>query len=261
MNRSTFISTGGYPLKSERLQELQTSFLIFNEFAALAGDLTIISGCKLTGTTVGNGYININNEILEFREADGSGTPNVIIIEEPIFRSFKNGVIKQVYTIRYATFGTNPDESWPWSDFEKIDPIKMMMQRLANLEKKNAVFQQGGGMVLWNKPASEIPDGWQEVVDWRGRMPVGFDSTQVEFNAIGKSLGSKKVKLTAANIPELEVKIKKSSSTSGGVADNFVVNINNNVGETTLKVNAGSANTDVNILNPYRVVMFIEFIG
>jgi hypothetical protein len=42
--------------------------------------------------------------------------------------------------------------------------------------KKTAVFQAGRGMVLWNKPAVDIQlDG--RIVDWRGRMPVGFDAS------------------------------------------------------------------------------------
>lgn len=149
MNKSIFIQTGGYPLKGERLQELQTSFSIFNEFGALAGNFTIISGCELTGTKVGNGYININNEILEFREADGSGTPNVIIIEETVSRSFKNGAIKPVYVNRYATFGT-AETSWPWSDFvrpfetknipgnliEQLSSFAGLLTRVAALEAK-----------------------------------------------------------------------------------------------------------------------------
>ncbi|URC13936.1 hypothetical protein [Flavobacterium sp. B183] len=116
MNRSNFNQTGGFPLKTERLQELQTAFKIFESFGQLAGDLTIISGCELVGTTVTNGVIFINGEPIDFREASVTMDSKVIIIEEPVNRAFENGTVKEVHSIRYATFGT-ADVSWPWSSF------------------------------------------------------------------------------------------------------------------------------------------------
>ena len=123
MNKSNFILTGGYPLKSERLQELQTAYNIFNSLGALAGNLTIISGCKLEGTTIKNGCVYIDGELFEFREAAITANSTVIIIEEVINRGFKNGANKQVHTIRYATFGTAAT-SWPWTDFKPLIEIK-----------------------------------------------------------------------------------------------------------------------------------------
>jgi hypothetical protein len=121
MNRSNFNQTGGFPLKTERLQELQTTFQILNAFGALAGNLTIISGCETVGSTVKNGFVYIDGELLEFREAGLTGTSRVIIIEEPVNRAFENGTVKNVYTIRYATFGTAAT-SWLWTDF--VRPIE-----------------------------------------------------------------------------------------------------------------------------------------
>lgn len=263
MNNSIFIQTGGYPLKAERLQELQTTISIFNSLGALAGNLTIISGCVLAGTTVGNGFVYINGELLEFREADGAGTPSVIIIEEAVNRAFKNGISKQVYTIRYATFGT-ADTSWPWSDFTRVSPMAVMMARLTTLEKKSAVFQAGGGMVLWNKPAADIPDGWQEVVDWRGRMPVGLDEVQTEFNVIGKTGGAKNKTLSISEIPEHDHDLPRDNGVPDGVSSmQSVVNSDNsdegiNAASKTGKRGGGQ---QFSLLNPYRVVLFIEYIG
>lgn len=131
MNKSNFIQTGGYPLKSERLQELQTAYSIFNSLGALAGNLTIISGCKLEGTTIKNGCVYIDGELFEFREAAITANSTVIIIEEVINRGFKNGANKQVHTIRYATFGTAAT-SWPWTDFKPLIEIKNIPLNLVN---------------------------------------------------------------------------------------------------------------------------------
>lgn len=118
MNRSNFNQTGGFPLKTERLQELQTAFQTMNAFGSLAGNLTIISGCEVVGSTVKPGFVNINNELLEFREAILEEDSAVIIIEEPVNRAFENGTVKEVHKIRYATFGT-AETSWLWSDFKR----------------------------------------------------------------------------------------------------------------------------------------------
>ncbi|MEY4902572.1 MAG: hypothetical protein RLZZ292_387 [Bacteroidota bacterium] len=259
MNKSDFNQTGGYPLKTERLQEMQTAYSIFNSLGALAGNLTIISGCTVTGTIVGDGYIYINGELLEFKEADGAGAPTVIIIETPVDRSFKNGAIKQVHTLRYATFGTAVD-FWPWSDFKRLDPIISMMARLNELEKKSAVFQAGGGMLFWNKPLADIPDGWQEVVDWRGRIPVGLDKNDPDFNIMGKMEGRKELIINANNIPKftlnytMPVRYNNTDDSPGGGTPYF------KPGTGTLEF--GTDNPDaINILNPYRVVLFIEYIG
>lgn len=258
MNKSNFIQTGGYPLNAERLQELQTAYSIFNSLGALAGNLTIISGCGLTGTVVGNGFVYIDGELIEFREADGAGTPDVIIIEEAVNRAFKNGVIKQVHTIRYATFGTAAT-SWPWSGFKRLDPIILMMARLEVLEKKSAVFQAGGGMVFWNKPAADIPAGWQEVVDWRGRMPVGFDVSQPEFNTMGKDGGAKNKTLSVAEMPSHSHAIGNSRRNTGGGSGGDENHPKTYAGVRDHITDTQGNGQEFSILNPYRTVLFIEY--
>jgi hypothetical protein len=129
MNKTNFNQTGGFPLKTERLQELQTTFQILNAFGALAGNLTIISGCETVGSTVKNGFVYINGELLEFREAGFTGSSTVIIMEELVNRVFENGTVKNVYTVRYATFGTAAT-SWLWSDFVRPMETKGLVAAL-----------------------------------------------------------------------------------------------------------------------------------
>ena len=255
MNKTNFIQTGGWPLKSERLQEQQTAYSIFNAYGSLAGNLTIISGCETLGTTVQDGVVYIDGELYDFKSASVTPTSTVIIIETPINRGFKNGVIKTVHTLRYATFGT-AETSWPWSDFKLLDPITELMRRLNVLEKKNAVFQAGGGMVLWNKPANQIPAGWQEVVEWRGRFPVGYDVTQTEFNAMGKQGGQKNKTLSIAEMPQHSHNIVLfDESGAGAPSGGSPSGASNGTGTTA---NAGSGQ-QFSILNPYRTVLFIEY--
>lgn len=150
MNSSKFVQTEGYPLTSERLQELQTTFQILNVFGNLAGNLTIISGCELSGSTVQNGYVFINGELLEFRAAAVDGNSKVVILEDKIYKTFKNGSSKEVYAIRYATIGTNTEASWLWSSFKRPFPTKDIEvfrsdfeNRLNVIETKLATIENG----------------------------------------------------------------------------------------------------------------------
>lgn len=195
MNKSNFILTGGYPLKVERLQELQTAYSIFNALGALAGELTIISGCKLTGTTIGDGVVYINGELFAFKAAAVTQNSTVVIIEEAVNRGFKNGAVKQVHAIRYATFGT-AEVSWPWTDFVQMDSLKSIQARL---------LPAGTNPQLYCGSVSEIPTGWQlcdgsnATPNLKGQFIVGYDPADADYNAIGNIGGSKKVSLTAAN--------------------------------------------------------------
>lgn len=256
MNKSNFNQTGGYPLKTERLQELQTAYSIFNSLGALAGNLTIISGCTVAGSNAGDGFVYIGGELYEFKGGAFDANSTVIIVEEAVNRGFKNGVVKQVHTIRYATFGT-ADISWPWADFKRVYPMATMMARLEILEEKSAVFQAGGGMVLWNKPANQIPAGWQEVLNWRGRIPVGLDPIQSEFDEIGEIGGAKNKTLSINEIPSHTHGFRAyvqsgSNSGSGGEAAGYF--------EDKQTTSAGGGQ-QFSLMNPYRVVLFIEYVG
>lgn len=262
MNKTIFNQTGGFPLKTERLQELETSYLTMQSFGNLAGNLTIIEGCETVGTNVLDGKVFINGELLEFQGAVVAIDSTVIIIEEKIDRAFENGTVKTVHIKRYATFGTS-EVSWLWSNFKKIDPIVELMSRMTVLEKKAAVFQAGGGMVLWNKPANEIPSGWREVIDWRGRMPVGFHPDQAEFNSLGKASGSRTKTLSEAELPVINpvngFGIKKGGvfGNNKGLTVGDYANGDFGPGELIKPFGGGQS---FSLLNPYRVVHFIEFI-
>ena len=113
-------------------------------------------------------------------------------------------------------------------------------------------------MVLWNKPAVDIPTGWQEVIDWRGRMPVGFDNVQSEFNVMGKTGGQKNKTLSIAEMPSHTHDIDLVDETgSGAPAGGNPAGVSNGTGKT--KSQGGGV--PFSIMNPYRVVMFIEYIG
>lgn len=109
-----------------------------------------------------------------------------------------------------------------------------------------------GGMLLWKRPAAEIPAGWQEVVNWRGRMPMGWDPDDPDFATVRTSNGgAKTVTLTKANMPtqvRIDGEASEYSETAGATGH-------------TIKNSFPGGGTSISIVNPYRIVMFIEFIG
>lgn len=283
MNIINFQQSVGFPLETDLLNEMQNSWSIFNDLGNIVGAIAIISGCEVIGSTVTDGVVFVNNEVLEFK---GGNIQNTVVIKQQAYsREFEDGNYNEVLYKRYVTFGNASVDQYNWVDFKRglktseiqtlIDAkanqsvIASITTRLDELELKNAVFSSGGGMVLWQKPVGTIPSGWAEVVDWRGRLPVGLDATQNEFNAVGKEGGAKTVTLTKENIPEHDhesiIYSGAKALNTVGIGDYSSSGIHlatatpggGNINKTS-KVGNGTA---VNSLNPYRVAVFIEWVG
>ena len=275
MNLYNFLQTGGFPMDVNVLDNMQKAYRLFNGLGALAGDLSIIKGCEQTGNTVGNGVVYINGEVLEFRS--GIVSDNVVIVEESTNSTFENGQVKPTHYVRYATFGV-ATTSYPWASFKRAFPTKdiagaldskqdktamtAILERIATLEKKNAVFQSGGGMVLWNKPAAQIPTGWAEVVDWRGRMPMGWNPSDGDFDTVGETGGAKTKQLSIEEMPSHSHSYTSSWEDDGNPGYALETG---GLGEMHSNTSGGINNTGgdqaFNIMNPYRVVLFIEYVG
>lgn len=253
MNNLVVNQVGGFPMTTRILDEIQKAHAIFNAYGDMIGNMTIVSGCVVAGATVGNGVVFWNGELFEFR--GGNIQTKVKVVQDVELLTFQNGNANPVINTRYVTFGTGVSAVL-WTDFKRIDPVLTLMSRLDTLEKKAAVFQLGGGMVFWNKPAAAIPAGWAEVVDWRGRMPVGFDTTQAEFNLMGKNGGAKSKTLTVGNLPKHKFTYKKAVAGRGydTASDDYPLGSLEDA-----ESNEVGNDEAFSILNPYRTVLFIEY--
>lgn len=263
MNILNFIQTGGWPLKLERLKEMQDAWLTLQSFGSLAGNLTIIKGCELVGGTVKAGFIYVDGELLEFRESYLVPDATVVIIEEENLKEFENGEIKNVYTERYATFGDG-DNGILWSEFKK--PIQTkdipvdIVDRLLRVERAVAPMLTGHAPMLWCRPAAEIPDGWVVDYDWKGRMPIGFDADQFEFNVVGKIGGAKNKTLSIAEMPPHKHKLQLSASDSGNTERRVQGGSLDTPGWTNIDVEEVGGGQQFSILNPHKVVYFIKML-
>lgn len=100
-----------------------------------------------------------------------------------------------------------------------------------------------------------------------GRTPVGLDSTQAEFNTIGKTGGAKTHTLTVSEIPQIPVSMNvagtyiapQNMKTTGNVATTggeFWTRTLGSAGSHSLLLTAEGGGQSHNNLQPYEVVVF-----
>jgi hypothetical protein len=278
MNVLVVNQVGGFPMTTRILDEIQKAHAVFNALGALGGDLTIISGCAVAGLNVGNGYVYINGEVLEFR--GGLAQTKVIVKEDTEFLVFQNGNSNPVIKTRYATFGTGIN-AINWADFKRPLETKNLAQTIAEKAPNTAVAALVarvlalenkpsnvplGLIAIWDRPVGEIPDGWEEYVELRGKMPLGHDGDDVDFDNLGSPGGSKTKKL---EIPEMPAHTHtplnggdfaiwaNNQAESGSGSSGYEVQSTAHP-STTSSVGDGQA---FSIMNPHRIVHFIKYIG
>lgn len=187
----------------------------------------------------------------------------------------------------------NVVENLGWVDgvyqIETTDPVEGGPDGIANLQIKqlasrtkylydlvNAVLApfmgndgyesttKGKGWVLFNDIVTNIPLGWAEVVEMRGKSAFGGGGA-APLNTVGNTGGNAKITLTTSNIPPLTVTIPRSEADTGEVgATKVLVNNSQDAGTFTLEAknnNVGGVASEVDILNPYRVVTYIKWVG
>ena len=273
MNRLNFNQSIGFPMETDILDDMQTAYNIFNALGAIVGNFIIISGCNTVGTTVSDGVVFINGEILEFK--GGVAQSNVIIVENPEALEFEDGNARDVIYTRYATFGTSTTQ-WPWVDFKrgfetKLIPaaleakgdkttINALIERIEDLEARPASNIPIGLIAVWGQPVGDIPDGWEEYAPLKGRMPVGLDTSNSLFDTLLNYGGSPTHTLTINEMPAHD----HSTDPSGGanaVTGDVRAEPWEGVfggGSKTGKTGGGVA---FPIMNPFRIVHFIIYVG
>ncbi|GGB14243.1 hypothetical protein [Mucilaginibacter rubeus] len=197
MNRYDFTQPGGFPFDQGVLQFMQDCINTAASAANLSGPMSILSGCVASGGSVSNGVVVINGEILPF--TGGVAQAKVIIMEEATSLTFEDNVSRTVKYVRTAKFGDNGVSSYLWANFKR-NTAEGVLARLDRLEGLLRPFAGPGGMVWWKGSIENIPAGWQEVVDWRGKLPMHWDPADADFDTVGKIGGAKDVTMTLDNL-------------------------------------------------------------
>lgn len=267
MNQFNFNQVGGFPMTTRILDELQKAFAVFNGLGAISGDKTIISGCVTTGSNVSDGVVYVNGEVFEFK--GGSAQTKVKIVEVVETLVFEDGAAKSVIKTRYVTFGTGVG-AMDWVDFKRGFETKEIPAALELKEDKTAAAAlaarvtalesvlittiPSGLIAIWGQAANLIPAGWTEYTPLSGRMPVGYDSSIPGFDTLGFAAGSKTHANTAAEMAPHKHPIQTNNKNAAGSGSEKVL-VNS---ETDAAVGTGGTGTPYDIMNPYRVVLYIQ---
>lgn len=280
MKHINFLNTGGFPLEQETLGAMQEAYKTLQSLGQLAGDKAIVKGCVIAGTTVADGFIYWDGELLEFR--GGQLQTNVIIVEEIATAEFEDGDNKDTYFTRYATFGAGVGSAL-WADFNRVYPLT------------SALFIDE--VRMYAGVINDIPWGWylmdggNGTTDMRDKFPVPYNPDTVDYDTIGKEGGLKEVALTEAQMPSHNHTGSANSAGShhhrlkdgaGGSATNTITAGGGNlsgqdtptnwVDDNSIIEDAGSHTHTLTINNkgggeahenrpPFKVVAFIQFKG
>ena len=304
MNKLNLTHEAGYPFDVNFLAFMQNAYSLFNHFGHLAGNKVIISGCEQSGNTLSAGTVFLNGELLPF---EGGVKDSTVFIKEITNEvTFEDGFLRPLEIIRSVVFGrSTPEKAFDWTDFRRINNLqdlginKTEKTDFENLKREVETLKAQkqavpiGLIALWGKPANEIPAGWREYVNLRGKMPIGLDpdynqkpedSQDYGLNQLLKQGGEHSHKLTIEEVPRHNHGYEDTVAIADmdeGDAEWFKNRGNNIDGYARTGQNLpGSGdnnnymrfwkNRDTSItggnqphnnMPPYRVVQFIEYVG
>lgn len=278
---------GGFPLTTETLNFLQNTYKIFNAISGLTGDLAIVSGCQQVGNTISDGVVAIEGELYPFEGTTIGAT--VFIKETQIAQTFEDGSSKNVYIQKVATFG-NSTRTYPWSSFKRIlnnqqieqqtlSDDNSLLKRLENLENRITKTIPIGLVAIWDRPASEIPEGWVEHTEMQGVVPVGHKADDTLFSRLGTEVGGKTEQIQLRHLPNLKLDLENQNGDGFEVIGTNIRNITDwhRVGGQwdmgshipqwgrekgyQLKALLNGGEQPINNVQPSRIVKFIRFVG
>jgi hypothetical protein len=141
--------------------------------------------------------------------------------------------------------------------------LKSLLSRITDLEEKQGTAIPIGMIAIWGKPAP-FPEGWEEYVPLRGRMPIGLDPDDINFSTLGTIGGNKNKKLSIAELPKISpingTGIKKGGTwgSDKGLTVGDIANGDYLEGEL---IKPFGGDQEFSLMNPYRIVQFIEYTG
>lgn len=287
MNKLNLTHEAGYPFDVNFLAFMQNAYSLFNNLGHLAGNKVIVSGCEQSGNTLSAGTVFINGELFPF---EGGAKDSTVFIKELTNEvTFEDGFLRPLEVIRSVAFGrSTPEKTFNWADFKRVNNLQELEDRKAEKQAfedlkeevaKLKLQKQAvpiGLIALWGKPASEIPAGWREYVNLRGKMPIGLDPDYVKspedsqdyrLNALNQSGGERSHKLTIEEMPRHKHDTVNDASGSDRDSKGYGSAFTMDTDEITynrrnlMRIEPSGGDRPHNNMPPYRVVQFIEYVG
>jgi len=194
------IQGSGFPGTNQTWRFVRDMINQVHNLAALGGDNYILSGCVNDGAdNISDGYIVYNGELLPFTGGTlGAEVTIIETIENATYLEDLNvdgiGDEKEAYFTRVAQFGNTGAVTFNWDELKAITPLKQQSTPV-------------GGIIMWSGAINAIPEGWNlcdgsaGTPNLSGRFIVGYDATDTDYDAIGKTGGAKEVVLTESQMP------------------------------------------------------------
>jgi hypothetical protein len=297
---SAVTSVNGFPFKSGTMSHLQAAYqeaiastvksIIFGSVYDPAVGY-ILHGCVNTG--VGSNYIIsagavfFNGEVYQVPAAtfsvSGSNVP-VGVISTTYFSAanadpvaFTDGVSRNVHEIRQVVFQAGLSGSGAFNYLSAVD---------MRYKPQGCV----GQVIMWKAPSGDYNDyfdgtglgdhplttGWaicngsNGTDNFQGRVPVGLDTTDSDFNVVGETGGAKTHTLTVTEMPSHNHTVTDPGHThsfdgattpgGSGTGDRDGVNATLNTASafTGITIAANGGDGAHNNLQPYKVALFIQ---
>lgn len=268
MNNINFNQDGGFYLSTNILNAVQAAYSLFNSLGYIAGDLSIISGCNITGNSVSDGVVFINGEVLPF--IGGNIGTNVIIKQNVTSYPFQNGTVKPVLFERAATFGTST-VNYLWADFRRVFQTKNIQEFKDDFEARIKALENRasdvpvGTVIRYDQPLVVLPPtGW---IDWnpadeQGRVWTARSESDSDFG-LGTKGGSKIKSLTESNLPTINIGWVGQQGTGwpDGSGDSTAAGSGGSYPRVTINKSIGGGATAFSLLQPYVSVRYIKYIG
>jgi len=251
--RIDFSNLGGFPATQYMTDYMQVSYRgAFAALASLIGDKVIISGCQIVGDQITNGWISVAGELVPFVGGTGDATSQIKIIETNETRLFFDNTSKAVYFKRQAQI-TSPG-SFLYSDLKNIGAIRDIIPT--------------GLISMWSGAIANIPNGWalcdgtNGTPNLSGKFIVGYSAADGDYNAIGKTGGSKTVTLIKNNLPNVPIDVPipkaQTSQTDVGYGNIVTGNTGNEpVDATTLQTSPLGISQPFDTRPPYYTLAYI----
>lgn len=266
-----FLQTGGVPLTNDLMALIEEAYGIFETLADVAGNLTILSGAEIIGSTVNPGIVAIEGKLYYFE--GGTITSTVYVNTEEIQETFQDQTTKTLIKKRTVKFGLST-ETYNWADFVRLETLKAIQEKVNNsvtqqqlnqlitrvetVELKTAPIKNGGIVLVWRKPLSEIPAGWKPCTDFRGKTIFGRDPNDGTFSMLGSTVGSQSKTILKTNLPAVGLQYEDVEPGNPDWGFGGYDGGNNHFtrrAKTTQNLGSG---TPLDVLNPGVIVDFIE---
>lgn len=272
-----FLQTGGVPLTNDLMANIMEAVKLYDVIGSIAGHMTILYGCDpVSGSTnvVSPGVVAINDEVLFFE--GGIITANVFVSEQEISKTFQDQQNKVLIKKRTVKFGNSvPPNQYAWTDFVKLQTLKDIQEILSQkvnqsdfdilkaeverLKLKTAPIENECIIMLFRKPASEIPLGWKECTDFRKKTIFCYDPNDPGvWSDLTHQSGTSTITMKKENLPAIKIKTNVLQP-YGGNSNNGGFDGGSNQWNWVNRESENLGNSEpIDILNPHRLVNFIE---